>query len=165
MAPAPPDPAVRWQAWRHLPWIVPLGFALKLYGGPGAWWINDYAAAVAYELFWILACFGLLRSRRAVVGVPVGVFAVTAALELLQLSRAAAWRPIRASFLGQALFGTTFDPWDFPVYLGSCVLGWLYLRRLAGSEVVTFSASEAKSQRQAREAPRASRRHGRHGNP
>lgn len=123
-------PAMGRRASLHLLWIVPLGFALKRYSGPGAWWVRDYAAAVCYELFWILAFFGLIRSRRAVVAVPAGVFAVTCVLELLQASKAAMWRPIRSHFLGQALFGTTFDPWDFPVYLGSCVLGWLYLRSL-----------------------------------
>ena len=127
-------PAVGWRASLQSLWIVPLGFALKRYSGPGAWWVRDYAAAVCYELFWILALFGLFRSRRAVTAVPAGVFAVTCALELLQASRAAAWRPIRSTFLGQALLGTTFDPWDFPVYLGSCVVGWLYLRRLTRRE-------------------------------
>ena len=123
-------PARRRRAWRHLLWIVPLGFALKLYPGPGAWWVNDYLAAVFYELLWIFFFFGLLPSRRAVVGVPVGVFVATSLLEVLQLSKAAPLAAVRSHFLGRALIGTTFDPWDFPVYLASCVLGWVLLRRL-----------------------------------
>ncbi len=124
------DPALRHRAWLHLLWILPLGVVLKIYPGPGAWWVNDYSAAVFYELFWIVFVYGCLCSRRAVTAVPVGVFVATSILEVLQLSKAGVLRTIRSHFLGRALIGTTFDPWDFPVYLGSCVVGWFFLRRL-----------------------------------
>ena len=119
----------RFKIWIHLAWMVPLGFFLKAYSGPGEWWVNDYLAAVIYELFWIFAFFGLFYSRRAVVTVPMGVFVATSALEILQLSKAGWLRAARSHFLGRALLGTTFDPWDFPVYLVSCVLGCFVLSR------------------------------------
>ena len=125
------DPSLRWRAWIHLFWLVPLGFALKAYSGPGGWWVRDYSAAVLYEWFWIFAFFGLFCSRRSVVGVPLGVFIATSLLEVLQLSKAGLLQAARSHFAGRALLGTTFDPWDFPVYLGSCWLGWFWLRRLA----------------------------------
>lgn len=126
----PSDPALRFRAWIHLLWLVPLGFALKAYPGPGAWWVNDYSAAVLYELFWIFAFFGLFCSRRAAFAVPLSVFVATSLLEVLQLSKAGLLQAARSHFLGRTLLGTTFDPWDFPVYLGSCALGWIWLRRL-----------------------------------
>ncbi len=120
----------RLTVWQHLLWIVPLGLGLKLYRGPGAWWVNDYAAAVLYELCWIILVFGLFASQRLVFRIPLGVFVATSILECLQLSRAGPLELVRASFLGRALIGTTFDPWDFPVYLASCLLGWWWLRRM-----------------------------------
>lgn len=125
---------LRFRAWIHLLWIAPAGFALKSYAGPGAWWVRDYAAAVFYELFWMLAFFGLfIASRRAVLAVPAGVFVITSLLEVLQLAKSPPLQVARSFYLGRALLGTTFDPWDFAVYFWSCVLGWIWLRSLARS--------------------------------
>ena len=107
--------------------VTPLGFALKLYTGPGQNWVNNYAAGVLYEIFWCLALF-LFRPRREYAGrIALGVLIATSLLEVLQL-----WHPwpleqIRRTFLGRTLLGTTFSWWDFPHYLLGCGLGWLWM--------------------------------------
>jgi hypothetical protein len=127
---------LRRRIWIHLLWMVPAAFGLKLYSGPGAWWVNDSLATVIYELFWIFFFFPFFCSRRAVVLVPATVLLVTSALEVLQLSRAGILQAIRSTFLGRSLIGTTFDAWDFPVYVVSCLLGWWWLRRLETQSVL-----------------------------
>ncbi len=125
-------PELRWRAWVQPLWLVPVGFATKLYKGPAESFLNDSFAAVFYELFWIFLVYGFFCSRRAVVGVPAGVLVATCALEVLQLVRTPFLETIRSYFLGRALIGTTFTFWDFPVYVLSCLAGWLLLRRLFG---------------------------------
>jgi hypothetical protein len=109
--------------------LTPLGFATKLYAGPGARWIHDSAGGMVYEIFWILAV--LFAAPRASPGrVALGVLAVTCALEALQL-----WHPpwleaLRAPFLGRALLGSTFSWWDYPYYVVGCLAGWALARAL-----------------------------------
>ena len=122
---------MRWRAALGLAVVAPLGFATKLYAGPGHLWFNHYGGGVLYEVFWILVVFGLWPRPPWVGRIPAGVLAATCALEVLQL-----WEPwflqaIRSTFVGRTLLGTTFVWWDFPHYLLGCVLGWLWIRRLA----------------------------------
>jgi hypothetical protein len=125
-------PELRWRLWAQLLWLVPAGFATKLYKGPAESFLNDSFAAVFYELFWIFLIYGLFCSRRAVVGVPVGVLLATCALEMLQRVHTPFLEEVRSDFLGRALLGTTFTLWDFPVYVLSCLGGGIFLRRLFG---------------------------------
>jgi len=110
--------------------VTPIGFASKFYSGPGAWWCNNYAGGVMYEIFWCLV--GLfLWPRASTVSIAAWVFGVTCSLELLQL-----WHPhflevIRATFIGRSLIGTSFSWWDFPHYLVGCCAGWFWIRSLA----------------------------------
>ena len=117
--------------------VTPLGFALKLYTGPGRAWANNYAAGVLYEIFWCLLLF-LIRPRRPILSpskdagrIALVVLIATCILEFLQLWHPAPLEAIRATFLGRTLLGTTFSWWDFPHYLLGCGLGWLWMARLA----------------------------------
>lgn len=106
--------------------LVPLGFATKLYRGPGDIWVHAYAGALCYEVFWIFLLKAMFR-RAPVVPLAVGVFLVTGALEWLQLSRHPVLEWIRSFFLGRALIGDGFDPWDFLYYgIGSAGAVGLY---------------------------------------
>lgn len=107
--------------------VTPLGFLFKFYSGPGRWWFNNYGAGLLYEVFWILVVFLFVPGRRYVRRIPVYVFAVTCALEVLQL-----WHPwflqeIRSHFLGRALIGTSFVWWDFPHYAIGSIVGWMVI--------------------------------------
>jgi hypothetical protein len=109
--------------------IVPIGFCCKLYRGPGAFWVNNSLGGVFYEIFWCLFIF-LFRpgwQPRRIAGI---VFAVTCALEFLQL-----WHPpwleaARSNFLGATILGTTFDWSDFAYYVIGSSLGWMWMQRL-----------------------------------
>ena len=109
--------------------VTPLGFAAKFYPGPGAWWFNNYAGGLLYEVFWCLAAV-LLWPRASAFRIAVLVLVITCALEVLQL-----WHPpflegIRATFLGRTLIGTSFTWWDFPYYILGCGAGWLWIGSL-----------------------------------
>jgi hypothetical protein len=78
-------------------------------------WVHAYAGAVCYELFWIFLLKALFRTV-PVSRLAVAVFLATSLLEVLQLSRHPALEWIRSFFLGRALIGDGFDPWDFLAY-------------------------------------------------
>ncbi len=110
--------------------ITPAGFILKSYSGIGRWWFNNHGAGVLYELFWILVVFFIVPRKQYVSKIPVGVFIITCALEILQL-----WHPwflekIRSYYFGRALIGTTFTWWDFPHYAIGCIMGWILIKWL-----------------------------------
>ena len=123
---------MRWYIAFGLVVVTPLGFGFKLYSGPGQQWLNNYAAGVLYEVFWILVAFFVRPEKKWIPGIPVGVFVFTSLLEILQL-----WHPwwleqIRSTFLGRTLIGTTFSWWDFPHYAAGCGIGWIWIRHIAG---------------------------------
>lgn len=107
--------------------VAPAGFLSKFYSGPAQWWFNNYGAGLLYEVFWILVVFLFIPTKRYVRRIPICVFVVTCALEVLQL-----WHPwflqkIRSYFLGKALIGTSFVWWDFAHYVIGCILGWMVI--------------------------------------
>ena len=112
--------------------VTPLGFGTKLYQGPWAGWVNDYAGGVFYEIFWILAILALRPSLRAR-NVGAAVFVATCALEVLQRWKPPLLQALRSTFLGQALLGTTFVWWDFPYYALGCLIGVLVAQAADGS--------------------------------
>ncbi len=107
--------------------VVPLGFALKLYTGPGQAWVNNSVAGAAYVIFWCLAVFAVWPRRAATTRIVIGVFVVTGALEALQLWHAPWLEAIRSTFTGRALIGTTFTWSDYAYYVIGCAIGWLWL--------------------------------------
>ncbi len=108
--------------------VVPLGFATKVYSGPAAHFVNNYLGGVFYVVFWIWLAL-LIRPSLPAVRVAVGVFGATSALEVLQLWHTPLLEPIRATFLGRTLIGTTFSWWDFPCYAAGCFLAVVLLCR------------------------------------
>ena len=125
-----PGPA-RWRALAALVPVIPAGFAAKYYRGPSQWWINNWVASFAYEIFFMLLAFIVISRRKAVVPIAAGVCIATCLLEFAQR-----WTPpwlqmIRATFIGGCVLGNAFTWWDLPAYLIGCILGCLLLRRLA----------------------------------
>lgn len=114
--------------------LVPLGFGLKFYPGPGRAWFNNSLGGTAYVIFWCLACFVAWPRRRAVNPIVIGVFAVTCLLEALQPVSNPVLDRIRDTFLGRALIGTTFVWSDYVYYVLGAVLGRLWLGALCRLE-------------------------------
>lgn len=110
--------------------VVAMGFLCKFYTGPFHQWFNNYGAAVFYEIFWCLFLFLLIRSREAVMAIPLWVFGITCGLEFLQLWHPLVLEQFRSTFLGRILIGTTFSWWDFPHYVLGCLLGWFWLQQI-----------------------------------
>ena len=112
-----------------------IGLAPQLYPSPGRRWLNVCGpASVAYVVFFMLAAFLIVPSRKLATRIAVGVLLVTCVLEFLQL-----WHPpwlqgIRSTFVGASLLGTSFSWWDFPAYVVGAVVGWVVLRWLVRSE-------------------------------
>lgn len=111
--------------------VVPAGFGLKFYPGPGHAWVNNSLGGVAYEIFWCLVLFALWPRRSAINRIVLGVLVGTCALEALQLWSPPLLHRVRGTFLGRTLIGTTFVWTDFIYYLIGCVLGLLWLRGLS----------------------------------
>ncbi len=107
--------------------VVPLGLYSKYYQGVGSVWVNDYGAAIWYEVFWCLFAFYFFSGKKAIKLIPIYVFIITCLIEILQLSNPPILSLIRSHILGKLLLGTTFSWWDFPYYLIGCILGGLCL--------------------------------------
>jgi hypothetical protein len=118
---------------------VPLGFATKLYAGPGAESTRAFGG-VLYEVFWCLM-IQFLRPRARPATTAVAVLGATCALEFLQLWHPSFLQALRGNFLGRTVLGDTFAWSDFPYYFGGSALGWWWVRRLAprpaGAEPMT----------------------------
>jgi hypothetical protein len=110
--------------------VVAMGFLFKYYPGLGHQWLNNYGAAVFYEIFWCLFAFWFFRSKTAIKQIPIWVFIITCIIEFLQLWHPPLLNQVRATFIGKLLLGTTFAWWDFPHYALGCILGWLWLKKL-----------------------------------
>ena len=110
--------------------VIAMGFFFKYYSGIGHQWLNNYGAAIFYELFWCLFAFGFFISKKAVIQIPIWVFILTCIIEFLQLWHPPLLEAIRATLIGKLLLGTTFAWWDFPHYLLGSIFGWLWLEKL-----------------------------------
>jgi hypothetical protein len=110
--------------------VTPLGFATKLYAGPGATFVASQAGGFLYVVFWVFLALALFpRLSRG--GIAWGVALVTSALEVLQL-----WHPpflerIRSTFLGHALLGSTFAWSDFAYYAAGALAAYALARATA----------------------------------
>lgn len=112
--------------------VIPLGLGSKVYGGPGATWVEHYSGDILYELAWMFLITGvwptILKSNRGILRLALGVFAVTASFEFLQLWQPAWLQVWRATLAGKLILGTTFDAWDFVYYALGCLMGWAILK-------------------------------------
>ena len=124
----------RWKVVLSLLFIVPLGFASKFYRGHGAWWFNDYAGGMVYEVFWCLVAVFIWQGASGL-RVASWVFGITSFLEFLQLWHPSPLEAVRSSFVGRALIGTSFTWWDFPYYVVGCGIGWAWIVFLRRSEL------------------------------
>ncbi len=110
--------------------IIPVGLWSKIYTGPGAWWVNDYAGDICYEIFWCLFIFFFILEKKAITSIALWVFGFTCFVEILQLSQGTILQEIRSTTIGRLILGTTFSWWDFPHYAIGSLIGWLWLDKI-----------------------------------
>jgi ribosomal protein S18 acetylase RimI-like enzyme len=127
--------------------LVPVGLPVK-FAMPGAVgvWCNRYGAAIVYEVFWVLVA-GWLFPRAGAWRCAVFVLAATCGLEFLQLWHPHGLERVRATFLGAALLGRAFDPWDFSHYVAGCAAGAVALaalRRAGGAGAIVRARTDAE---------------------
>jgi hypothetical protein len=96
--------------------LTPLGFYTRVYGGPGAEWVNNFFGGVLYVIFWSLL-FSMLFFRTRPWIVALIVFLATCNLEFLQMWHPPFLEAIRANSIGGALLGRYFSWPDFVYYL------------------------------------------------
>lgn len=92
--------------------VVPLGIATKFVDVD---WVRSYVGGVLYVIFFTFLVL-FLRPAWRPWRVSLGVFLATCAVEVLQLWHPEWLEPIRATFVGHALLGNTFQWLDFPCY-------------------------------------------------
>jgi len=114
-----------------LPLVIAAGFGFKLYEGPGSGWANSYGAGVVYEIFWIYLIFFFMPETRWAARISLTVFALTCALEFLQLWHPRILEDVRSTFAGRTLIGSTFSWADFPHYAAGCLIGYVSLKMIA----------------------------------
>ena len=124
--------SARTKALFVVPVVVIVGLGMKAYVGPAQWWLNNWGASFAYEIFFMLLLFAAFPGRAGATPIAVGVCVATCALEFLQLWEAPLLETARATVIGRSLLGHAFSWADLPAYPLGCFLGWLLLRSIAG---------------------------------
>jgi Protein of unknown function (DUF2809) len=90
---------------------------------------HHVAGCIFYEILWILvgAFFCTKANRKSI---ALWVFLGTCGIEFLKLYQPPWLQAIRATLPGRLILATTFDWYNFPVYLISSYLGWLWIKFL-----------------------------------
>jgi hypothetical protein len=114
---------------RRLALLIPAGFLTKAYRGPLQAWVEGSLGGVLYEMFWIWLV-SLLFPRWRTWIIVVSVLAATSVIEAGQLWHPAFLVPVRRSFIGRTLIGTSFSWLDFPHYVLGCAIGGAWIGRL-----------------------------------
>lgn len=107
--------------------ITALGFSAKLVPHGEAKWVSNQLAGLFYvtELSLILYLF---FPEHFIILLVIAAFLLTSLVEFMQLWHPTFLEPVRSSFLGHTIIGSTFSWLDFPWYVGGAVLGWLLLK-------------------------------------
>lgn len=106
--------------------IVPLGLLANAHREIPVW-VNNSSAGLLYVVFWCLF-FYLLFPKARVWKIIIWVFLVTCLLELLQLWHPPFLVPVRETFMGKTLLGTSFSFLDMVYYVQGCLIAWLWIK-------------------------------------
>jgi len=116
--------------------IVPVGFYSKFYSGPAANWVNNSLCGVFYEIFWCLTILLFYPGGKPLL-ICLLVLGTTCILEFLQLLHPSFLEWIRGTFIGRTVLGTSFAWSDFSYYFIGCGIGWLWIKRLQDTFLVS----------------------------
>lgn len=126
------DTKARWRALTLIPMVIVFGLACKQYQGPGFDLINNFGpASVAYVVLLTLLLFVASPNPQRIIHIAVAAFAITCAIEFMQL-----WQPmwlmgIRKTLPGRLILGTTFSWLDFPAYVFGAIVSVVILKAIS----------------------------------
>ena len=106
--------------------VIPLGLYANTHRGAGSVWLNNSSAGLLYETFWCLFFF-LLFPKTKPFKIVIWVFIGTTLLELLQIWHPPFLEPVRATFFGKAMLGSSFSFVDIAYYLVGCLVAWFWI--------------------------------------
>jgi glycopeptide antibiotics resistance protein len=103
--------------------LIPIGILTKVYAGIGSEFITNYLGGVIYVVFFIVLTslvFPKASSRK----ISLIILCVTCMLEFSQLIHNPTLDQLRKNFVFRALFGSTFNPFDFIWYFVGAITGF-----------------------------------------
>lgn len=106
--------------------VAALGVLSKILPAQDSW-VSNHLAGVFYVVELALILSLIFPDHLSFVLVLVA-FLFTSLVEFLQNWHPDFLEPIRASFLGHTILGSTFCWLDFPWYLAGAFIGWLLLQ-------------------------------------
>lgn len=107
--------------------VAALGVLSKILPGGEGSWISNHLAGAFYVVELALILQLIFPDHLSFVLV-LAAFLGTSLVEFLQNWHPAFLEPIRNSFLGHTILGSTFSWLDFPWYVAGAFIGWLLLQ-------------------------------------
>jgi hypothetical protein len=106
--------------------LIPVGLLTKVYNGFGCEFITNYLGGVIYVVFFIVLA-SLIFPKAGSIKISLIVLCITCLLEFSQLIHTPTLVLLRKSFVFRALFGSTFNPYDFIGYFVGALFGMLLI--------------------------------------
>ena len=107
--------------------VAALGVLAKAFPTDEAIWISNHLAGTFYVVELSLILYLIFPDHLTFSLVAVS-FLLTSLVEFFQNWHPGFLEPVRASFIGHTILGSTFSWLDFPWYLAGAFLGWLLLQ-------------------------------------
>lgn len=109
--------------------VTPLGFATKLYSGPGEHWMHLYAGDILYPVFWYFLFLTFFPRFNPYLLAGLNL-AFDCLCECTQLLHTPHLESIRSTFIGRTIIGNGFDSHDFYYYIIGNILALVLYRLL-----------------------------------
>ncbi|MCX6327203.1 MAG: DUF2809 domain-containing protein [Bacteroidia bacterium] len=102
--------------------LIAIGLLTKVYSGIGNEFVTNYLGGVIYVLFFIVLA-SLVFPKASPIKISLIVLCITCLLEFTQLIHIPTLELFRKNFIFRALFGSTFNPYDFIGYFVGALSG------------------------------------------
>lgn len=102
--------------------LIPIGLLTKAYSGIGSEFVTNYLGGVVYVVFFIMLASSVFP-KASPLKISLIVLCITCLLELSQLIHTPTLELFRKNFVFRALFGSTFNPFDFIWYSVGALCG------------------------------------------
>jgi len=107
--------------------VAALGVLSKILPSSPESWVSNHLAGAFYVVELTLILYLIFPDHLSAVLV-LAAFLLTSLVEFLQNWHPDFLEPVRASFVGHTILGSTFSWLDFPWYVAGAFIGWLLLQ-------------------------------------